>query len=327
MEYDLSLGDGYIWYEWYVEEDIGVEAKVSSLYQTEQSRDGQLENAIRQFHSHHGHTINANTKIVTGLGSTQVILGLIYAFASCVDGLKFSEQAPCHSIHRNLVKLLGQQWMSPTQGTVVEFVTSPNNPDGSIRTPVTNAPIVLWDAVYAWPWYGFTLMKLLSHMKKACNKRLCVPIFSFSKSLGLSGQRVGYALIPPSVQKAYPNLLDSYTYYINTSTLGTCRTGEGVCRVIAFNYKEFPLITERLEHRFDLVSEKLKRLINGIEILSPRGFAYLWVRCMGVDLHVKLLSLGIRGISGSEFGVSSEYTRLNLLASTANIDSVVALKE
>ena len=334
MEYDLSLGDAHIWHEWYLERDICIEVKISSLYQLEQPRDGQLENAIRSFHSHHGHTINADTKIVTGLGSTQVMLGLIYAFATCIDKPKFWEQTPCHSIHKNLVRLLGQQWISSftskqgiTTQPSIEFVTSPNNPDGSVRTPVTAAPIILWDAVYAWPWYGFTLMKLLSHMKKACSKRLCIPIFSFSKSLGLAGQRVGYALIPPSVQKAYPNLLDAYIYYISTSTLGTCRPGEGICRVVSSGYKEFPAITERLEQRFDLMAEKLKKLVKGIEIFSPRGFAYLWIRFSGMDLHSKLLSLGIRGISGVDFGITSEYVRLNLLASTNSIDSILSIKE
>lgn len=333
MEYDLGFGDVHIWQEWYMDRDISIEAKVASLYQLEQPRDGQLENVIRLFHSHHGHTINAETKIVTGSGSTQVMLGLIYAFATCIDKMKIWEQTPCYSLHKNLVGLLGQEWMTSLtkQGTItqpnIEFVTSPNNPDGGIRTPISAAPIILWDAAYAWPWYGFTLMKLLAQMKKACSKRLCIPIFSFSKSLGLAGERVGYALIPPSVQKAFPSLLDSYTYYINTSTLGTCRPGEGVCRVIASGYREFPEITEKLENRYDALTDKLKRMIKGLEVHSPRGFAYLWIRLPGADLHTKLLSLGIRGLPGTDFSMSNEFVRLNLMASSNTLTKVLSIKE
>lgn len=330
MEYDLSSGEVYLWQEWYAEKDIKIEAKISSCYQLQQPRDGQLESVIRSFHSHHGHAINGEAKIVTGLGSTQVFLGLIYAFAVCMNRPKYFEQVPYCPLHKNLVSLLGQEW-AVSKGQIIEpqieFVTSPNNPDGSIRSPVTSAPVILWDASYAWPWYGFTLMKLLSKMKKSCVKRLCIPVFSFSKSLGLAGERVGYALIPPSVQKAYPKLLDAYAYYISTSTLGTCRPGEGVCRVIASGYREFPVITERLEQRYDVISEKLKNLLRGIEILSPRGFPYLWVKYTGINLHVKLLSLGIRGSPGIEFGMTEEYARLSLLAPSNIINKISALKQ
>lgn len=330
MELDLSIGDMNIWQEWYLDKSINIEARVSSLYQLEQPRDGQLENVIRSLHSHHGHTINSDTKIVTGLGSTQVMLGLIYGVASCMNRPRFTEQIPSYNIHRNLVGLIGQEWVDIKHGSKqpnVEFVTSPNNPDGNTRMPVTGAPIIFWDAVYAWPWYGFNLMKLLAQMKKACGSRLCIPIFSFSKSLGLAGERVGYALIPPSVQKAHPDLIDAYTYYINTSTLGTCRPGEGICRVIGTGYKEFPEIIEKLEERYDNISDKLRVLIKGIEVHSPRGFAYLWVRLPGADLYGRLLSLGIRGLPGSDFNMSNEYTRLNLMTSTSTIDSLIALKE
>jgi aspartate/methionine/tyrosine aminotransferase len=205
-------------------------------------------------------------------------------------------------------------------------VTSPNNPDGALRIPITSAPIILWDAVYAWPWYGFTLMKLLSQMKKACTNRMCIPIFSFSKTLGLAGERVGYALIPPSVQKAYPGLVSSYQYYISTSTGGTCRPGEGVCRVIATGYKEFPLITERLEQRYDAVTVKLKDMLPEIEILSPRGFPYLWIRYPGIHLHEKLLTLGIRGLPGTSFNATTEYVRLSLLISSETLNQVLTIK-
>lgn len=331
MEYDLSSGDPYIWQEWYSEKEISIEAKVSCVYQLEQPREGQIEAAIRSFHSHHGHTINTGTKIITGLGSTQVILGLIYAFTCCLKKVRFYEQSPHCAIHKDLVHLCGQEWVSTfKQGMSIqphiEFVTSPNNPDGSVNVPITSAPIILWDAVYAWPWYGFTLPKLLSHMKKACNKRMCIPIFSFSKSLGLAGQRVGYALIPPSVQKEYPSLITHYQHYINVTTQGTCRPGEGICRVIATSYKEFPLITERLEQRYDVVSLKLKELLPNVEILSPRGFPYMWIRHPNTDLYAKLLTFGIKGTPGDNFGSSKEYVRLSLLISSHTLNQILAIK-
>lgn len=331
MEHDLSIGNPYIWQEWYIERDISIESRISSLYQLEQPREGQLEGVIRSFHSHHGHSINLETKIITGLGSTQVILGLIYALISCMKKIKFWEQSPHCTIHRDLVLLCGQEWSSSFKQGIshephVEFVTSPNNPDGSIRTPLTSAPLILWDAVYAWPWYGYTFMKLLSHMKKACTNKMCIPIFSFSKTLGLAGERVGYALIPPSIQKAYPTLISAYQHYIQTSTFGTCRPGEGVCRVIAIGYKEFPVITERLEQRYDAMILKLKELLPKIEILSPRGFPYLWLKLTGMNLHDKLLMFGIKGIAGSSFNATDEHARLSLLISSNTLNLVLNIK-
>lgn len=317
----MTFGNTDLWQEWYSSKDICIEAKISCTYSDPSMNDSPIESIIRDFHSHHGHKIGTNTKIVYGNGSTQVILGLIYAISICCGKGRYYESVPYHPVHKNLVAISSQEWLnSPSlmKRPEIEFITSPNNPDGSIKLPVSNASILLWDAVYAWPWYGSNISKLISQVKKYCSDRSCILIFSFSKSLGLAGQRLGYALIPVSIQKQYPTFIEAYEKYITLSTHGICRTGEGICRIIASKYREFPSITETLEKRYDILSHKLYTLVPDIEILSPRGFLYMWVRSSSIQ------NIPIKGISGTYFGMTQEYMRYNLLIDTISFDSIIS---
>lgn len=356
MELDFGFGNTYIWQEWYNEKEIKLESTISCLYQLKQPGSSHLEEKIRSFHTYHGYTISSKTAIITGLGSTQVILGLIHALSILIKEVTFLEQVPTYLLHQSLVESLGHKYLplcslstaldkeatsgskanKDVQGSTsieadskkvstIEFVTSPNNPDGSIRTPVTKAPIILWDAVYAWPWYGYSLSKLLTSIKESTKGRLCIPIFSFSKSMGLAGQRVGYALIPSSVQKEYPLLLDHYRAYISTNTLGTCRSGEGICKVISSGYKNFPEIGQRLEHRFNIVSKKLYKIFQSLKILSPKGFPYMWLYLSGENLYKEFQNLKVAVLPGEDFGTTNEYVRINLMASTSDINKLTSL--
>lgn len=328
MQHNLSYGNPHIWDEWYDGIDIGIHGRISSLYQLDQPRDNRLDECIRALHSHHGHTIDPSTRIVTGCGSTQVILGIIYAMIMHYKKVRFYEQIPYPPIHKDLVNLCGQEWTTNVNTIFnqphIEFVTSPNNPDGSLRGPISSARVVLWDAVYAWPWYGYTLSQVVSHMKKVCDGKISIPIFSFSKSLGLAGERVGYALISSSVENSYPHFVQHYQHYVQLSTNGICRSGEGVCRVISTGYKEFPSITERIEERYDILTGILKMLIPSIHILSPRGFPYLWIYRQSHDLYRQLCNIGILGIEGSSFGMSNEYVRLSLLCSSSVFNDIIS---
>lgn len=329
MRCDLSYGNPHIWGEWYDAVDINVQGRVSSLYQIEQPRDTRLEDCIRALHSYHGHLIDDTVKIITGCGSTQVLLGIIYAMIMHHKKVRLCEQAPYPPIHRDLVNLMGQEWTCNTNTIFnqphIEFVTSPNNPDGSLRVPVSPAKMIIWDAVYSWPWYGYTLSQVVTHMKKACDDRVCIPVFSFSKSLGLAGERVGYALISSSVESTYPQFIQHYQQYIQLSTNGICRSGEGICRVVSTGYKEFPSVTERIEKRYDIISEGLRSMMPTVHILSPRGFPYMWLYRQSHDLYRHLYSIGIIGVKGSSFGMTNEYVRLSLLCSTATFDDVSSI--
>ncbi|KAH0772956.1 hypothetical protein KY290_010093 [Solanum tuberosum] len=68
-------------------------------------------------------------------------------------------------------------------GNVIEFVTSPNNPDGNLESPVLNGPNVkhIYDHAYYWSHY--------TAIPAPADEDLM--IFSMSKLTGHAGSRFG----------------------------------------------------------------------------------------------------------------------------------------
>ena len=67
----------------------------------------------------------------------------------------------------------------------IEVVTSPNNPDGTLRVPVVNSGVegkIIYDLAYYWPQYT-PITDQLDHD---------VMVFTFSKCTGHAGSRIGW---------------------------------------------------------------------------------------------------------------------------------------
>lgn len=284
---------------------VNITSDIECLYMDPWDSKKDLEVKIRALHDN----LYPDREFVTGLGSTQVTIGLMYALYLYL-GKKpsYYEKSPFYLNRRPTVDISGYNW-SPNPD--IEFVTSPNNPDGSIRFPSTNAKIILWDAVYAWPYFGFNRQLITKEMMKACEGRLLIPIYSFSKLLGLAGQRLGYAFIPPF-------LLEGYNKYAYLSSMGLSKSGYTTCLAIASIPGIFDTASNdiriELERRHDHMISFLEPQMDGLEIKSPRGFPYLWIYMKGSHAYDRLMAIGIRGIAGSDFGASDEYARLNLMA-------------
>lgn len=65
--------------------------------------------------------------------------------------------------------------------SVVEFVTSPNNPDALLRTPVLRGSAVIADHAYYWPHF--------THIPAPADED--VMLFTMSKPSGHAGSRLG----------------------------------------------------------------------------------------------------------------------------------------
>jgi hypothetical protein len=72
--------------------------------------------------------------------------------------------------------------LSQDPSTVIEFVTVPNNPDGTIRVPYYNNAHLIYDMVYYWP--SLTTIKV----------KASFPIMMFSMSK-LTGHAVSQTFI------------------------------------------------------------------------------------------------------------------------------------
>lgn len=90
-------------------------------------------------------------------------------------------------LRSGLYKWAGDAHSFNEEGPYIELVTSPNNPDGSIRKAVVNSPSghqgkLIHDLAYYWPQYT-PITSPADHD---------IMTFTFSKSTGHAGSRIGY---------------------------------------------------------------------------------------------------------------------------------------
>ncbi len=151
-----------------------------------------------------------------GNGSTQLYKGLVYAMATSFPDrdFLFTQKIPYFSGHESAVETVFDYpnatylgYNNPNEVphdpgvTIVEFVTSPNNPNGAFREPETNPDIIIGDFVFTSSAFGEEgtgyLKRNLEWLKKA--RQDGKTIFSYnsaSKQFGKTGDRYGYMWFP-----------------------------------------------------------------------------------------------------------------------------------
>ena len=320
----LAIGAPYVWEEMYNAYGItfnDMDAGESAPYVVSPVADPKTTLAIRKFHEDNGYQIPSNCTIIIGLGAQHILANMV----SIMGDVTYYAEPPCYPSYDALVSASGYRWGKAD--AQVEFVTTPNNPTGEVRMPVTNASTIIWDMVYSWPWYGYdhgTLMKqALSVGSQTTHQRYHIPIFSCSKSIGLAGTRFGYAILYPDVLRRYPNIIEKYNSQYVLYTNGASMPGILQCRAIMGRYTSFNHIKDILIERYDTIVPLLKHVLTGIEILSPRGFFYLWMKMPGKNLYEIFLSIGATLVPGTEFRVTNEYVRLNMCTYTKNFNALL----
>jgi aspartate/methionine/tyrosine aminotransferase len=180
----------------------------------------------------------------TSNGSIQIIFALVYAIAISEPDKKFLfvEKIPYYSGHENSVGKVMPYSNARFQGfhdvdeikpetgeILVEFVTSPNNPDGKFRKPFTDASIIIGDFVFASSAFGKNgtgyLKENLEWIKKVRSEGK--HFFSFnsaSKQFGKTGNRCGYLWYPMSDVYA-KSIFDNFFKYISSTTVAGNTTG------------------------------------------------------------------------------------------------------
>lgn len=297
-------GEPYLWGDLY-DTSVNMDVAESAPYNMDVLDSPDASLVIRSFHMNNGYNVPDDAHIILGMGSTQVLMGLIYAI-----GTSYYSQPMSYPDYKTMVvDLQGREWSIDPH---VEFVTCPNNPDGRILSPTTDADIIIWDMVYSWPWYGVDHGQLVR--RNLSMGRSPILVFSCSKSIGLGGARVGYAIIHNDVVLRYPDLIPRYQHYITVGSQGITTTGESMAMFIMSRRVRFPEIRSILLERWDQMKEALERRIPGIKILSPRGFYYIWAYSDGMDLYGYLRRIGIDSTPGTTYGVTTEYVRLNMCA-------------
>ena len=288
----------------------------------------------------------------TASGSKQLLVALVYAMVMAEPDKKFLfvEEAPYYSGHPNAVsgifKYPNARFLAfhepsevkPEPGeVVVEFVTSPNNPDGKFRKPLTNAQIIIADFVFASSAFGSDgtgyLDKNIEWIRQA--RLQGKHIFSFnsaSKQFGKTGARCGYIWYP--LDDPYAALIFSKFFgFISSSTVaaGTVGLAEFLNLIKAF--LALPDSAKALREdcrktlfkRHELVEKELLFRYPGSTIVSIPGSPTFFAKIKDPRIPGKKASevifeqFAVAVNNGTPMGETDEYIRLNLSGSSSEL--------
>ena len=315
------------------------------------------ETILKKFHTRSGNLDlflepgNTETFFYTASGSAQIIYALVYAIGTTFPDQQFLfvEKTPYYSGHRSAVELLfkypnvrWQGFKNPSEinllpgETLIEFVTSPNNPDGVFREPETDAEIIIADFVFASSAFGDGTGYLDANLAWVRRARAAGKnVFSFnssSKQFGKTGCRCGYLWFPmnhPFNTAIFPQFFN----YISLSTIGGSTAGlsEFLDLISALlERKDTGQSLRRdaydsLVRRYAILSKEILLRYPGSTIVSIAGSPALFVHLFDSRLPAKSaraiifddLESSVSG--GAPFGATDEYFRVSLTGYSAEL--------
>lgn len=288
--------------------------------------------------------MQAQTAFYIGAGSKHLIVALVYGIVMSEPDKKFVfvEEAPYYSGHPNAVKGIFKYpnarfltFHDPSEiklepgEMLVEFVTSPNNPDGKFRKPVTDAQIVIADFVFASSAFGDGtgyVEKNSAWIKEA--RAQGKHLFSFnsaSKQFGKTGTRIGY-LWYPMYDSYAASIFDHFFDFIAGSTVGAGSEGLADFLDLIQAFLNLPDngnslrkdAHQSLTQRHRLIERELLHRYPGSSVVSIPGSPTLFAKIKDPRIPQKraadvlLDDLAVSVNNGEPMGENDEYIRLNL---------------
>lgn len=328
---DLKLTRGiYVMEEWWRREKVNVSYPITAYNAYSLHGIKRLEKYIRHFHKELTPNVKLdNKKLVFGIGATQIIQAVMYATSIkhgqkilhdnkslIIPPLYYTHQVPGYLGVKEFIELTNSfnaKWISCEDAKhipsdkLVEFVSSPNNPNGRILEPITHAKNIVYDRVNYWPFYMTNSLHLLNKNSKVND---AISIFSLPKILSFSGSRVGYAFVEDE------KIAHFMKYFIITNTHGLSIDGQLRC-LIAMEYlfennkvHEYAnWLTDTMKKRWQLLKKAIAR--TDIQLLNSQG-ASAWIKTPTEAPAFLFEKYRIIGTFGPEYGASTQYARLNM---------------
>ncbi len=211
------------------------------------------------------------------------------------------------------------------------ILCSPCNPTGAVYTLAELKAIAQWaverkvwviaDEIYRRIHYGPGPAPSFLDLPDELLDRVVV-IYGVSKAYAMTGWRIGIALAPAKVAKAMAALQSHTTtganhpaQYAAAAALGDERVEQDVVRMVG----EF-------RRRRDLVVERFRRELPGVEFVDPLGAFYFFFRVdslgglNGTEFCTRLITTtGVALVPGTAFG-DDRYVRLSYAAATADLE-------
>lgn len=294
-----------------------------------------------------GNAVAQGRHIVYGTGSTQLINAAVHALSCSTANSSSSTPAfvvaslPFYSAYQAQTKFFesakfefkgdASKWINNSDGsknTLIEFVTSPNNPDSQLKKAVLKeGPSVktIHDHAYYWPHF--------TPIPSPANEDLM--LFTISKLTGHAGSRFGWALVKD--KEVHQKMVD----YVKISTIGVSHdtqlrvlkllkaiVDDGGREIFEFGHTTMRERWLRLNatisasSRFSLqdITPQFCTFYQRVTAPSP---AYAWLKCEreeDQDCYQVLKEGGVLGRKGPSFGVQDRYVRLSLLKSNDDFD-------
>lgn len=281
----------------------------------------------------------------TASGSKHLIVALVYAIVMSSPDKKylFVEQAPFYSGHPSAVSGIfhypnarflafhdpSEIVLEPNE-ELVEFVTSPNNPDGKFRKPTTDAHILIADFVFASSAFGNDgngyLDKNIEWVRSA--RAAGKHVFSFnsaSKQFGKTGARCGYIWYPMHDTYAH-SIFKNFFGFISASTVAGGTIGLAHFLDLIEAFLQIPDTGKSLRQdakqtlmqRHELISKEFLKHYPGSVIMSIPGSPTFFAKLQdsrltskkASDILLEDLNISVNG--GETMGETSQFIRLNL---------------
>ncbi|CAN0928334.1 Tryptophan aminotransferase-related protein 4 [Linum grandiflorum] len=323
----------------------------------------ELERHIRQLHSIVGNAITENKSIIFGAGSTQLLNAAVHALSSSSSSAATGVVAsppfyPVYELQTQFFDSKDFQFQGDASTLlhnksssgnpvprIIEFVTSPNNPDGKLNRAVLQGrpnSKAIYDRAYYWP--HFTPIP----PPAADDDDPDVVIFTLSKLTGHAGSRFGWAIVKD--EEVYGDMMK----YLQLNTMGDSREsqlralmllktvigggvsvsgGDGSSSIFDFAHETMKKRWQRLRSvvetskRFSLqeVSSQYCRFFGKEREASP---AYAWLKCegqedIGSSCYEVLKRGGLLGREGTKFSASDRYVRLSLIKTEDDFDLLI----
>ncbi|MBA2314661.1 MAG: pyridoxal phosphate-dependent aminotransferase [Chloroflexi bacterium] len=214
-----------------------------------------------------------------------------------------------------------------TPRTRMLVVNSPANPTGGVLTrgdverigelAVRHDLVVLADEIYARILYDGAEHVSLASLPGMAERTIVLD--GFSKTFAMTGWRLGYAIVPPSLVQAYGTLI------INTVSCAPTFVQVGAVEALRGPQDDVEAMVEEFRVRRDLVVDGLNA-IPGVQCATPRGAFYAFPHIggtglSGAELADRLLTeTGVCVLAGTAFGgLGTEHVRISYANSRDNL--------
>ncbi|MBA0732809.1 hypothetical protein Gogos_016875 [Gossypium gossypioides] len=292
-----------------------------------------LESLIRKLHAFVGNAVTQDRNIVFGAGSTQVLSAAAYVLSLANSSSSHSPTRVVASVPYYAYEGDAHTWRNRSESdastNVIEFVTSPNNPNGLLYKAVPHGPNVktAYDRAYYWPHF--------TPIPAPADEDLMV--FTLSKLTGHAGSRFGWAVVKDET------VFNKMVLHMQVNSIGVSKDTqlrafkllkailEEGTQIFDFAYQTMKSKWERLattlslSNRFSLqkINPQYCFFYNKVRESSP---AYAWVKCEkeeDKDCYAVLKAANIIVRKGNVFGSEDNYVRLSLVRSQDDFDILI----